>query len=542
MHLIPKSTGQERWRTPGKSPTMEPNLPAPGPPPVPHPALPCPLSQGPPAALHEIDYISQKHPGLGARFLKEATAPRDAGSRGPGAAPPLGAALGRGKGGAEGRGAHRAPRGEGSGVLTPPGCPEAVGLQLPAALGSRAFPKDRVREARWLMGDVVRAARQQAALHSPGPGGRPRPRGSRGAAAAATGRLRGGALPLGCLVLVLWLGRRRAGGCLLCDPVVVAGLRALERDYLPSHLNVSAEVLRLFVSRLEETVRQFAPLPGPDYRGMLDEPTLRKASWAFLKELKRIRDSDLRDNLLLKELVWTLHTQKENFAHLVGEFQRQSFCPNKCGLMLQTLIWCLECEKQVHSCHKSYDCGVQNVSVTENEDMILDCELSWHKAAEGLTDYRFYRVWPNGSEVLISHGEESALTKPMVSLEDSGVYRCVLGTVRVESPATVITYRVKVEQESVGIEDSTSRIPLASTIKGSTAPDSGVEDGSMSEAGQCTDQGDVIADSGQNAARILNITLIGLVAGGAVAVLGSLALTLFCARRAGPDLGRAGKQ
>lgn len=39
----------------------------------------------------------------------------------------------------------------------------------------------------------------------------------------------------------------------------------------------------------------------------------------------------------------------------------------------------------------------RNVKVHEMEDMILDCELNWHQASQGLTDYSFYRVGPSNS-------------------------------------------------------------------------------------------------------------------------------------------------
>uniref|UniRef100_A0A7N4PFF7 Uncharacterized protein n=1 Tax=Sarcophilus harrisii TaxID=9305 RepID=A0A7N4PFF7_SARHA len=134
------------------------------------------------------------------------------------------------------------------------------------------------------------------------------------------------ALPLGLVVLGLALSSRRAWGCVLCDPAVVAGLRDLEQEYLPSHLDVDPKVLQIFVSRLEETVRQFIDLPfnPASYQGLIDEPTLSKVSWDFLKELKRIRDSNLKGGFLLKELTWTLHMQKENFARMAAEFQRES--------------------------------------------------------------------------------------------------------------------------------------------------------------------------------------------------------------------------
>ncbi|XP_027716382.1 izumo sperm-egg fusion protein 1 isoform X2 [Vombatus ursinus] len=382
------------------------------------------------------------------------------------------------------------------------------------------------------MGNVVKAAPLQGTRPEEPRSGFPR------AVVSSTcmGSLLRSALPLGFVVLALVSSPRRAWGCLLCDPAVVAGLRDLEQNYLPSHMDLDPQALQTLVNRLEETIQQFSDLPVEEnvYQGVIDEPTLSKASWTFLKELRRIKDSSLRDDFLLKELTWTLHMQKEHFLGLAVKFQRESLCPNKCGFMMQTLVWCHGCEKQVHSCQKSYDCGAQSVRVMENGDMVLDCELSWHKAAEGLTDYRFYRVWPNGSEILISRSQESTLIKPMVSLEDSGVYRCILGTVREHSPATVITYYVKVDQEeeqssmtSTSAPRETSNSPLEAGLEAELRPEFKSE--------QCNDHREVFTHSSQNAARILNITLIGLVAGGVAAVLGSLALT------AGVHLGRASK-
>lgn len=39
----------------------------------------------------------------------------------------------------------------------------------------------------------------------------------------------------------------------------------------------------------------------------------------------------------------------------------------------------------------------REVKVHHMEDMILDCELNWHKISQGLTDYSFYRVGPSNS-------------------------------------------------------------------------------------------------------------------------------------------------
>lgn len=89
-----------------------------------------------------------------------------------------------------------------------------------------------------------------------------------------------------------------------------------------------------------------------------------------------------------------LTLEKAAFRGYITRFQREDFCPNKCGTMLQLLTWCNNCKKQLHVCRKSRDCGVRQINVHEKEDMILDCELNWHKLSQGLTNYSFYRVGP----------------------------------------------------------------------------------------------------------------------------------------------------
>nr|XP_054396850.1 izumo sperm-egg fusion protein 1 isoform X3 [Pongo abelii] len=148
-----------------------------------------------------------------------------------------------------------------------------------------------------------------------------------------------------------------AEGCVICDPSVVLALKALEKDYLPGHLD--AKHHKAMMDRVENAVKDFQELPLNEdaYMGVVDEATLQKGSWSLLKDLKRITDSDVKGDLFVKELFWMLHLQKETFATYVARFQKEAYCPNKCGVMLQTLIWCKNCKKEVHACRKSYDCG-----------------------------------------------------------------------------------------------------------------------------------------------------------------------------------------
>ncbi|XP_012498484.1 PREDICTED: izumo sperm-egg fusion protein 1 [Propithecus coquereli] len=234
-----------------------------------------------------------------------------------------------------------------------------------------------------------------------------------------------------------------AGGCVMCSPLVKQALKSLKEDYLPGHLDVQHH--KNVMERVEQAVNDFKDLPLKEdsFMGAIDEATLNTASWSLLKDLNRITDSDVKGELFVKELFWMLRLQKETFATYAAHFQKEAYCPNKCGTMFQTLIWCSTCQKQIHACRKSSNCGERKVEVHQMEDMILDCELNWHHASEGLSYYRFYRVWENNTETLVSMRTAPTLTKPMVGPKDAGRYRCELGSVN-SSPATIIYFNVTV--------------------------------------------------------------------------------------------------
>ncbi|XP_023442523.2 izumo sperm-egg fusion protein 1 isoform X2 [Dasypus novemcinctus] len=236
-----------------------------------------------------------------------------------------------------------------------------------------------------------------------------------------------------------------ARGCVICDESVVDALNSLETEYLPTHVSIKDS--QDLMKRIRDNLREYKDLPldADSYMGAVDEPTLVKASWSFLKDLKRITESGVKDELFEKEIFWMLRQQKDVFARYAAQFQKE-------GTMLQTLIWCEKCEKEVHACRKSLDCGERRVEVHQMEDMILDCELSWHHLSEGLTKYRFSRVWKNSSQTLLYEGKEPTLSRTMVGPSDAGKYRCELGTV-LSTPATVLTFHVKILPKRVTVEE-----------------------------------------------------------------------------------------
>ncbi|XP_058385755.1 izumo sperm-egg fusion protein 1 isoform X2 [Diceros bicornis minor] len=227
-----------------------------------------------------------------------------------------------------------------------------------------------------------------------------------------------------------------ARGCVMCDSEVVEALNSLEKDYLPGHLEPKHH--KNVMKRVKQAVQDFKELPFDEdsYMGVVDEPTLKKASWSFLKDLKRITDSDVKGELFVKELFWMLSLEKDNFASYAAQFQKEAFCPNKCE---------------------------RKVKVHQMEDMILDCHLNWHQVSQGLTDYSFYRVWGNNAETLVSKGKEPTLTKTMVGPEDEGTYRCELGTVR-SGPATVIHFHVTVLPKRIEEEIPLPGVPTQGEV------------------------------------------------------------------------------
>ncbi|XP_037372824.1 izumo sperm-egg fusion protein 1 isoform X2 [Talpa occidentalis] len=175
----------------------------------------------------------------------------------------------------------------------------------------------------------------------------------------------------------------------------------------------------------------------------IDDATQERAVLIFLKDLKTITDSGASGELLTNEVTWMLELGKENFARLAIQFQNEDFCPNECGLMLQSLLLCDTCTKKLQLCKKKDFCGERKITIHEMEDLILDCELNWHKLSKGLTNYRFFRVTHVYTENFLSEGKNPILTKPMATKSDAGYYVCDLG-LKGYGQATFMGFRVTV--------------------------------------------------------------------------------------------------
>ncbi|XP_039103587.1 izumo sperm-egg fusion protein 1-like isoform X3 [Hyaena hyaena] len=189
---------------------------------------------------------------------------------------------------------------------------------------------------------------------------------------------------------------------------------------------------------------------------------------SFVRRLRLITNRGVTGDAFLKEFIEMVTQEKTTFLQSIAELQKRGFCPNKCGVMLQYLFWCHICRKRHYLCQKSIKCGVRQISVHEKEDMILDCELDWHKLSEGLTNYSFYRVWGRNSETLVYKGKRPTLTKPLVMPEDAGNYRCELGTEQ-HGPASIIHFEVTVLPQRIIAETMSKTSTMAQTMSESSS-------------------------------------------------------------------------
>ncbi|XP_077887844.1 uncharacterized protein LOC110599254 isoform X3 [Ictidomys tridecemlineatus] len=277
------------------------------------------------------------------------------------------------------------------------------------------------------------------------------------------------ALPLAALASCLL----PADCCVICDQAVLTALKSLKENYLPEHLDIKSH--KTVMERAEQIIVEFKDLPMKDgsFLGAIDNSTLKKASRSLLKELKRITDSNVKGDQFVKQLYQMLEKEKAKFAQYAAQFQKKDYCPNKCGVMMQRLLWCPDCNLGVYICWKSLDCGQRLVKIHEKENLTLNCLFEWHPLSVGLTDYQFYRISEDGSEKLLYKGKNPMLTILSVNPDNSGSYRCELGSVS-SGPATIIHYLITVLPQNSTEETSTTDLETggetASEFQSETAP------------------------------------------------------------------------
>uniref|UniRef100_A0A8C8VPM8 Izumo protein immunoglobulin domain-containing protein n=1 Tax=Pelusios castaneus TaxID=367368 RepID=A0A8C8VPM8_9SAUR len=199
---------------------------------------------------------------------------------------------------------------------------------------------------------------------------------------------------------------------------------------------------------LDHSLRELAELPiGPEsYMGVIG---VCKAPWHG--PLWSSQSSDcFTDGQLFNEVVWSLQELRSTFEKLMAQFQKEG----QRKILMQIGLqggWPLT----------SGSLAERKLQVQQDEDLILDCALTWHQASYGTKSYSFYRVqcpsllmcsprtllaqlfpppliqlcqFPDPfvslpqiqgrSQHLMVTGPDAFLVKKEVTVNDSGQYRC----------------------------------------------------------------------------------------------------------------------
>ncbi|XP_071460382.1 retinitis pigmentosa 1-like 1 protein isoform X2 [Marmota flaviventris] len=271
------------------------------------------------------------------------------------------------------------------------------------------------------------------------------------------------ALPLAALASCLL----PADCCITCDQAVMRSLRFLTENYIPGHLDVKNQ--KKVIERVDVIAQEFKEIKfkNATFLGTIDEKTLKKASQSVVKEMKRITDSNVKGDQFVRELYRMLHKEKAKFTQYAADFQNNDYCPNKCGMMMQRLLWCPECMIGNYRCWKSLDCGERLMKVHEKENLTLNCLFKWHLIAQELTDYKFERIWEDGSETLLYKGKNPILTITSLTQKNTGTYRCELGT-ETSGPATIIHFLITVLPPNATEETPTTSILFGNETESGT--------------------------------------------------------------------------
>ncbi|XP_078233191.1 izumo sperm-egg fusion protein 1 [Pogona vitticeps] len=213
-------------------------------------------------------------------------------------------------------------------------------------------------------------------------------------------------------------------GCLKCSQDAMAVKREFRDHFLQRKLSGDPQLRTKLQELLDNAIEDLShrPIEKKKYMAVIDESTLARLAAYFKRSIYRIMENDFEDGQLFNEVMWSLQKLKVTFEQMMPKITKV-YCSNECGRMFYVLINCFSCWTNSHSCTKNIKCGERRVQVEMDEDLILDCALTWHKASHGVKRYNFFRV-VNGEQKMMASSTDSFLIKKEANINDTGRYRC----------------------------------------------------------------------------------------------------------------------
>ncbi|XP_030621915.1 izumo sperm-egg fusion protein 1 [Chanos chanos] len=231
-----------------------------------------------------------------------------------------------------------------------------------------------------------------------------------------------------CIIFLLFVFPR-AESCLQCTRVV----RYLHEDFLAgvSDITVQDQIeLKKIIDHAYITYRD----TSRQYHGVIDPTTLYRARTEYQSEFRRHWTEETTGSIHW-DMITIVEKGKRILEKHLKVFVAEGLCPNKCGLLYQSVMNCSSCEHGLRTCLSTTsprDCGEHHLEAEEGDQVVLDCFLPWHTLVMGQPDYHY--SWRPLTQNLSIEGDykvlvvtpESKIVLNQLRVEEQGVYRCLL--------------------------------------------------------------------------------------------------------------------
>ncbi|KAB5567823.1 hypothetical protein PHYPO_G00237260 [Pangasianodon hypophthalmus] len=200
--------------------------------------------------------------------------------------------------------------------------------------------------------------------------------------------------------------------CLQCD----LAIRHMHEDFMATKdkLTVQEQMdLKKIVSHAYVTYQD----SSTKLSGVIDLTTLYRAQTEYQSEFRR-HWQEASTGSIQWDMIKILEKGKMILKKHLEVFVAEGLCPNKCGLLFQSVMNCSSCQYGLHKCQSETppkDCGEHQVLANVGEQAVLDCFLPWHSLFSA--EDRF--------EVLVVT-KDSKIVLNQLSVSEQGVYRCFL--------------------------------------------------------------------------------------------------------------------
>ncbi|XP_028852197.1 izumo sperm-egg fusion protein 1 [Denticeps clupeoides] len=236
---------------------------------------------------------------------------------------------------------------------------------------------------------------------------------------------------LSCLLLLVCV-LPAVEPCLQCDRVIKYlhddFIDKLTGDTLQDQADIKDIIDHAYVTYKETSNR---------FHGVIDPTTMYRARTEYQSEFERFW-KDEHSSYIKWEIIMIVVKGRQILEKHLKIFDGEGLCPNKCGLLYQTLINCTSCQYELHTCLSTTypkSCGEHHMLMEEGGEVVLNCYLSWHSLITGQVEYHYYwRPQNVGSQTfsLVSSFEtlvvttESKIVLNQLQVDEAGLYLCLL--------------------------------------------------------------------------------------------------------------------